>query len=124
MLGLAAPVEALFQRAEDRRVFAGRDAAAVVVCRGAWRRSQAMLVRRLEAAGANVVGARGFAHGGREPLRLLRLGLYLLALLRGRPQRRGFGLSPRTLAELEAFGRSLGERPRLEPVRCSIETAA
>lgn len=114
LVGTSAPVEAIFQNPDNLPIFAGRDAAALVVCRGTYRRNVAMLVRRLQASGANVVGARGFGHQGAEPARLFRLWHYLIARGQGPVQAR-YGLSARSLAEIEAFGRTLGRRPRLLP---------
>ena len=51
LVGMGAPMEAVFQHPDHRGIFDGRDVAALNVCRGAWRRSQAMLVRWLERSG-------------------------------------------------------------------------
>jgi hypothetical protein len=113
LVGTAAPVEAIFNDPDNLGIFAGRDAAALVVCRGTWRRNVAMLVRRLQASGANVVGARGFGHQGREPARLFRLWFYLIGKGKG-IVREHYGLSEQSLAEIEAFGQLLGRRPQLQ----------
>lgn len=120
LVGTSAPIEAIFQDPDNLGIFTGRDAAAIVVCRGAHRRNHAMLVRWLEAAGANVVGARGFGHKGAEPGRLFTLWRFLLLRGRGRVEKR-YGLSDTALAELERFGEALGQRPRLAPAPAVIE---
>ena len=61
-VGISAPVEAVFQDSANRGVFAGRDVATVNVCRGLWRRPQAMLVRWIEHCGGHVIGSRAFAN--------------------------------------------------------------
>lgn len=122
MLGTAAPIEAIFQDPANLPVFAGRDAAALVVCRGAYRRNVAMLVRWLQAAGANVVGARGFAHQGPEPGRLWRLWAYLLS--KGERARDRYGLSETSLLEIERYGEALGRRALLTPTAPVLPIAA
>ncbi len=115
--GVAAPVEALFQDPRYRQLFAGRDAVALVVCRGARRRTEAMLVRRLQDSGAHVVAARGHGHSGWEPRRLFSLGFYLVFGRAGVPPllaNKEYGLSPTSLEELRQLGRALAERPRTE----------
>lgn len=77
-MGMSAPIQALLESPAHRALFGGRDAAAVVVCRGAWRRTQAMAIRALERQGARVVASRAWCHEGREPGRLLALGLLLV----------------------------------------------
>lgn len=118
LLGAAAPVEAIFQDERNARILRGRDAAAVVVCRGAHRRTAAMLVRGLERRGANVVAVRSLAHQGREPRRLLSLWLYLVFRHQGVPAgiaEPHYGPPPRAYDELEAFGEDLAHRPRTRP---------
>ena len=114
LVGTSAPVEAIFQDPQNLRLFTGRDAVALVVARGAHRRNMAMLVRWLQAAGANVVGARGFVHQGAEPARLMRLWAYLVTRGRGAARAR-YGLSQRSLDEIEKLGEALGRRARLVP---------
>lgn len=115
-VGISAPVEAIFQNPVNRGVFAGRDVAVVNVCRGLWRRPQAMLVRRVESYGGRVVGARAFENPGREPIRSASLFIFLgvgapnkPAWLKGvlTPQH----ISDEALGELELFGRALAKRP-------------
>jgi len=108
LLGMAAPVEAVFENPANRWLFEGRDVAALVVCRGAHRRTRTMMVRWLEALGANIVAARGFAHFGWEPLRLLSLWLYLI--YRKAPS---YGLDDRTLAGIRRMGEELAARSRV-----------
>jgi len=83
-VGISAPVEAIFQDPAGRAIFAGRDVAAVNVCRGLWQRPQAMLVRWVEAAGGNVIGARAYENPGPEPLRSFSL-FYFLGTRGARP---------------------------------------
>jgi hypothetical protein len=120
LLGMSAPIQALFEHAETRLIFEGRDAAALVVCRGAWRRTQAMVVRGLERSGARVVGSRGFVHEGWEPSRLFSLWLYLIYHQAGRPRwldglvQLHYGLSESSLREVEQLGASLADRPHAD----------
>jgi hypothetical protein len=126
LLGMAAPVEALFQAPETRALFRNRDAAALVVCRGAWRRTQAQVVRWLEDCGANVIGARGYTHAGSEPARLFSLWFYLIFREPGRPRGLAlphYGLGPETLDEIERFGEDLALRypqARLRPTEAAL----
>lgn len=115
-IGISAPMEAVFQDPRNHAVFAGRDVAIVNVCRGLWRRPQAMLVRRVQACGGRVVGARAFTNPGREPIRTFSLFIFLAtsgvdrpAFLKGvlTPQ----FLSDEALNELKSFGRALARRP-------------
>ncbi len=115
-LGMSGPMEGVFQDPANHPVFAGRDVAAVVVCRGLWRRTQAMLVRWLERAGGNVVGAAAFANPGREPMRTFSLFFFLGTTEQFRPKWLGSLLKPQyleeaSLAKLEAFGEALAKRP-------------
>jgi len=114
MLGLAAPMESLLADDDHRDLFKGRDVAAVVVCRGAWQRSQAMMVYRLERAGANVVTARGYSHQGWEPARLMLL-WWRLITKRTRLFGVDYGLSAETLNEVEQLGVDLAHRVRNRP---------
>ena len=114
LLGIAAPVEAVFQDPAYRSLFEGRDAAALVVCRGAHHRTRAMMVRYLQSLGANVVAAPGYSHQGREPRRLLSLWFYLIFRRAGFPPglaESGYGLSEDTLMEIRRLGRRLALRP-------------
>lgn len=116
LLGASAPVEATLYDARNLRLFSGRDAAVLVVCRGAHRRTEAMLVRGLERCGANVIASRGFAHKGREPLRLMSLWAHLIS--KGEDSRLGrwaskrYGLSAAELDVVERYGQALGRRAR------------
>jgi hypothetical protein len=115
LLGMAAPVEAIFQDPANHWLFAGRDAAAVVVCRRAHQRTRAMMVRRLERLGANVLTARGYVHEGWEPRRLMSLWFYLIFRRAGFPPGLAeprYGLSNDTLNEIGLLGEQLAQRPR------------
>lgn len=115
LLGMASPVEAVLSDAAYREVFRGRDAAVLVTCRGAYQRTMAMIVRRLEIAGANVVAARGLQHPGREPRRLMSLWFYLIFRRAGVPKWLAsptYGLSEETLREAEVLGGDLADRKR------------
>lgn len=118
LLGMAAPVEAVLTDPAYRDLFRGRDAAVLVSCRGAYQRTLAMMVRRLEGAGANVVAARGLAHPGREPRRLMSLWFYLIFRKAGFPPLLAaptYGLSEETLQEVEVLGGDLADRARTRP---------
>jgi len=115
-IGMSAPVEAVFLDPANRAAFAGRDVAVVNVCRGLWRRPQAMLVRWIQACGGHVVGARAFANPGREPIRTFSLFLFLGAGGTGKPAFLARILTPQFLSgealdQLERFGRALALRP-------------
>jgi flavodoxin len=115
-VGISAPVEAVFQDPKNKAVFAGRDVAVVNVCRGLWRRPQAMLVRRIESYGGHVIGARAFANPGREPIRTFALFFFLGAGGEGKPSFLRSILTPQFLStehldELERFGSALAVRP-------------
>jgi|GEM_PF-2374652 len=115
-VGVSAPVEAIFQDPANHAAFAGRDVAIVNVCRGLWRRPQAMLARWIQAVGGRVVGARAFGNPGREPIRTFSLFFFLGAGGTGRPAFLRRLLTPQllaedALAELERFGRALARRP-------------
>lgn len=118
LVGMAAPVEAVFLDAANRAIFEGRDVAAVNVARGAWRRSQAMVVRWLEKCGGNVVGARAFVHTGWEPSRLFSLWFYLIYHQAGLPKwldgfvQKHYGPPEEAYRELEQFGEDLAQRKR------------
>ncbi len=114
-VGMGGPMEGVFHDPANRGLFAGRDVAVVTVCRGLWRRSQAMAVRLAEACGGRVVGARACENPGREPMRTWSLFLFLGFGEPGRPRflRRWLTpqfLSDEALAFLETFGRSLAAR--------------
>jgi hypothetical protein len=116
LLGIGGPMEGVLRDPANRAVFAGRDAAAVVVCRGLWRRTEAMLVRRLAQVGANVVGARSCTNPGAEPMRTFSLFIYLATAEEGRPRWLGRLLTPQfldpaALDRLERFGEALATRP-------------
>src|SRR5262249_39054635 len=115
-VGISAPVEAVFQDPANRGLFAGRDVAVVNVCRGLWRRPQAMLVRWVQACGGTVVGARAYANPGVEPIRVFSLFFFLGAGGEGRPSALRRILTPQFLSaqdltELEQFGHALARRP-------------
>ncbi|MCG8405944.1 MAG: hypothetical protein MI923_12180 [Phycisphaerales bacterium] len=115
LLGMAAPVEAVLQDPSNRRLFCGRDAAALVVCRGAYQRTRAMIVRHLERCGANVVAARSWTHQGFEPRRLMSLWFYLIFRRAGVPPLLAeprYGLSDKSLSEIKIYGQSLARRTR------------
>jgi hypothetical protein len=115
-VGMAAPMEGVFQDERWRGLFEGRDAAVVTVCRGLSRRTQAMTVRWIERRGGRVVGARACPNPGREPLRVWSLFFFLGF---GEPKRPRWlaplltspFVSDEVLADLERFGRALAARP-------------
>jgi hypothetical protein len=114
-VGMSAPVEAIFQDPKNRGIFAGRDVAAVNVCRGLWQRPQAQLVRWLNGVGGNVVGARAYENPGHEPIRCFSLFFFLGTGAPGKPaflkniltQQR---ISEEAERELVCFGQALAER--------------
>jgi hypothetical protein len=114
-------MEAVFQDPANQAIFAGRDVATVNVCRGLWRRSQAMAIRWAQHCGATVVGARAHANPGWEPARTFSLFLFLGLRRTDRPRfLRGWFLQPqqlddRALADLEAFGAGLAQRRAGQP---------
>jgi hypothetical protein len=115
-VGVSAPAEAIFQDPANRVIFSGRDVAAVNVCRGLARRSQAQLVRHIERCGGNVVGARTFGNPGREPMRTFSLFFFLGYGKPGRPKALARWLTPQwlddgALSNLEQFGAALANRP-------------
>ena len=116
LAGMSAPVEAVFQDPQNQGIFAGRDVAVLNVCRGLWRRSQAMVVRWLQISGANIVGVRAYGHLGWEPSRIFSLWFYLIFREPGRPRfldglvQKRYGLSEESLAQLELFGENLALR--------------
>jgi hypothetical protein len=118
LLGISAPIQSLFEHAETRLIFENRDVAALVVCRGAYRRSHAMLVRALQRSGGNVVGARAWTHEGWEPSRLLSLWLYLIYQRAGQPRwlnglvQKHYGPSEESFNQMERFGADLAGRTR------------
>ena len=116
-VGISAPVEAVFQDPRNRGIFAGRDVAAVNVCRGLWQRPQAQLVRWLQMAGGNVVGARAYENPGREPVRCFSLFFFLGFGAPGRPAFLKSILTEQHISEeaekeLVSFGQALAERRR------------
>jgi hypothetical protein len=121
-VGMSAPVEAVFQDAVNRAIFLRRDVATVNVCRGLWRRSQAMLVRWVQACGGSVVGSRAFPHLGHEPSRVFSLFAYLVYARTGMPRwlawflQPRYGLSDEAFSNLEEFGRRLAVRKSGGPV--------
>jgi hypothetical protein len=120
LVGMSAPMEAVFQDQVNREIFKDRDVAVLNVCRGAWRRSQAMLVRWVQSCGANIVGIRAFTHIGWEPSRLFSLWFYLIYKQAGRPRfldgfvQQRYGLSDDAYKQLEYFGEGLAQRPRIK----------
>jgi hypothetical protein len=115
-VGMAGPMEGVFQDERYRDLFHGRDAAVVTVCRGLSRRTQSMAARWVERTGGRVVGARNCSNPGREPMRTWSLFLFLGFGEPGRPRSLARWLTPQyvsdeTLAGLQAFGRALAERP-------------
>jgi hypothetical protein len=116
-VGMSAPVEAMFQDPVARKLMAGRDVAAVNVCRGLWQRPQAQLVRWIQAVGGHVVGARAYENPGREPIRCFSLFFFLGAGAPGKPAFLRSLLTPQQISpaaerELVAFGRALADRDR------------
>lgn len=114
-VGMSAPVEAIFQDAKNRYIFAGRDVAAVNVCRGLWQRPQAQLVRWLQRAGGNVVGARAYENPGHEPVRCFSLFFFLGTGAPGKPAFLKKILTQQHITakaeqELVCFGQALAER--------------
>jgi hypothetical protein len=117
MVGCAAPVEELFLDARTRRIFQDRDVAIVNVCRGLWRRAQAMLASHVQDAGGHLIAASPHTNPGAEPFRTLSLFVFLLfggkvpgwvpPLLRLPSQ-----LSADARAELERMGERLAMRPK------------
>jgi hypothetical protein len=122
LLGAAGPVESFLADSANRDLFKGRDAAALVICRGAWQRTSAMLVRGLQRAGANVVTARAFVHQGWEPGRLC---LLWWKHLTGKDRLWGiqYGLSDQSLQEIEELGADLARRVRNRPHWTLLEEA-
>jgi len=118
LVGISAPIEAMFEDPKNRGIFEGRDVAILTVCRGAWRRSQAMMVRWIQKLGANIVGVKAFSHIGWEPSRILSLWFYLIFKQAGRPRildglvQPRYGLSDDAFRQLELFGEDLAQRKR------------
>lgn len=118
LLGMSAPVEAMLRDERNAKIFRGRDAVSLVVCRGAFRRTMAMAVRWLQHRGANVIAARGYTHAGREPRRLLSLWLYLIFRRAGTPKyiaEPEYGLPESALVDIERLGDELARRARTRP---------
>jgi len=114
-VGMSAPVEAVFQDAANRGMFAGRDVAAVNVCRGLWQRPQAQLIRRIQSVGGHVVGVRAYENPGREPIRCFSLFFFLGTGATGKPAFLKNVLTPQHISsaaesELVSFGQALAER--------------
>lgn len=116
MVGVGAPIEAVFQDPANTDIFKGRDAAVVIVARGLVRRSQVMLINHLKDCQANVIGTRTYKHIGKEPSRLLSLAAYLVFGKVGKPSifewflQPRYGLGDKELNEAEAFGEALANR--------------
>ncbi len=115
-VGMSAPLESVFQDAASERIVKGRDVAVVNVCRGLWRRTQAMTVRWAELRGGRVVGVRACPNPGRDPMRTWSLFFFLAFGEPGRPRwlsplLTDPHLSEESLDTLEAFGRALAQRP-------------
>ncbi len=126
LVGMSAPVEAVFQEPANRLIFNNRDVGVLNVARGGWRRSQAMLVRWVQACGGNVVGARAFTHIGWEPSRLCSLWFYLIYGQAGLPKwldsfvQKRYGLSDDAFRQLEQFGEDLAQRQRVKWLRSTV----
>lgn len=126
LVGMSAPVEAVFQDPVNRAIFENRDVAVLNVARGAWRRSQAMLVRWAQSCGGNVVGVRAFTHIGWEPSRLFSLWFYLIYHKAGLPRwldgfvQKRYGISDEAYGELEQFGEDLAKRKRVQWYRSTV----
>lgn len=117
-IGMSAPVEAVFQDPRNRGIFAGRDVAAINVCRGLWQRPQAQLVRRLESVGGHLVGARAYENPGREPMRCFSLFFFLGSGAPGRPAflkriLTSQHISAQAEDELVSFGQALAQRDKI-----------
>lgn len=115
-VGMSAIVEAIFQNEDNRPFFQGRDAVAIIVCRGLWRRSQAMLMRHLEEFGSNVIGTQAYTHVGWEPSRLFSLAAYFIYGKTEQPVWLKWFLQPRcslsdsSLDALEVYSKKLANR--------------
>lgn len=117
-VGMSAPVEAVFQDPKNRGVFAGRDVAAVNVCRGLWQRPQAQLIRWLQSVGGHLVGARAYENPGHEPIRCFSLFFFLGSGAPGKPAFLKSILTPQYISseaesELVSFGQALAERKKM-----------
>jgi flavodoxin len=118
LVGMSAPVEAVFQDPKNRGIFAGRDVAAVNVCRGLWQRPQAQVIRWLQSAGGHVVGARAYENPGHEPIRCWSLFVFFAAGAPGKPAFLKGILTPQYITpeaerELVSFGQALAERKKM-----------
>jgi hypothetical protein len=114
-VGMSAPMEHVLENALSGRIVEGRDVAVVNVCRGLWRRTQAMTVRWVERRGGRVVGVRGCPNPGRDPMRTWSLFFFLGFGEPGRPRwLRPWltlpHLGEESLLALEAFGLALAQR--------------
>ena len=117
-VGMSAPVEAVFQDSKNRGIFAGRDVAAVNVCRGLWQRPQAQLIRWLQSVGGHVVGARAYENPGHEPVRCFSLFFFLGTGAPGKPAVLKGILTPQYITpeaerELVSFGQALAGRKKM-----------
>jgi hypothetical protein len=117
-VGMSAPVEGVFQDPKNRGIFAGRDVAAVNVCRGLWQRPQAQLIRWLQSVGGHVVGARAYENPGHEPVRCFSLFFFLGSGAPGKPAFLKGILTPQHITpeaerELVSFGQALAERKKM-----------
>ena len=117
-VGMSAPVEAVFQNPKNRGIFAGRDVAAVNVCRGLWQRPQAQLIRWLQSVGGHVVGARAYENPGHEPIRCFSLFFFLGSGAPGKPAFLKGILTPQYITpeaerELVSFGQALAARTKM-----------
>ena len=126
LAGMSAVVEGIFEDPDNRGLFEGTDVASLTICRGLWRRTQAMTVDWVERSGGHMVAVRHALHVGREPFRFFSLMLYLVFGKVTRPRLfhrfwpKKYGLSDADLDELEVFGHALAVRDRLPPIEQSI----
>ena len=128
-VGMGAPVEAVFQDPRNRGIFAGRDVAAVNVCRGLWQRPQAQLIRWIQRVGGHLVGARAYENPGREPIRCFSLFFFLGSGAPGKPAFLKGILTPQHISseaerELVSFGQALAERKKLVTPGISLSSQA
>jgi hypothetical protein len=128
LIGITAPVEALFEEPANASLFQGRDAATVNVCRGLARRPQAMLVRWLERLGARVVSSRTCRNPGWEPSRTFSLFFYLGFKREFTPKWLAPLLQPQhldasMLDELEVWGQSLAGRDDGEAAKANLRSS-
>lgn len=113
-VGMGLPMQAVFEQARYRPIFDGKDVAIFIICRGLWRRSQAMLFDRVQRWGGNVIAIRAYTHAGKEPSRFFSLAFYLIYHKVGKPAwlrwllQERYGPSEADLEDLRCFGVSLG----------------